>query len=252
MGILYLGTQGYSYKDWVGTFYPARVRPEDYLAHYVEHFSAVELDSTFYGAPRPATVHGWYENTPPDFIFAAKFPRAITHSHRLINAEAETREFLEAMRGLREKCGPLVLQLDHEFGPEGQPTLDRFLGSLPADFRYAVDFRHTGWLSSTTWDLLAKHRTALCLTDLYFEPKLARATTDFVYVRWLGNRKQITRFNRVQIDRSRELAWWAGVLRGFLARGLDVYGFVNNCWSGFAPASAQQLSDLAVAVPRPD
>ncbi len=252
MGILYLGTQGFAYKDWVGNFYPARARPEDYLSYYVEHFRAVELDSTFYGIPRPATVHAWYNDTPPDFVFTAKFPRTITHDRQLLGAEEETREFLDAMQGLREKCGPLLLQLSHEFGPEGQPILDRFLGSLPGHLRYAVDFRHKGWYSPETWELLARHHVALCLHDMHFAPQLARATTNFVYVRWLGSRRQLIKFNRIQIDRSRELSWWGGVLRAFLGKGLDVYGFVNNHWAGHAPSSVQQLWNLAVMAPRPN
>ena len=251
MGILYLGTQGFAYKDWVGNFYPARARPEDYLSYYVEHFRAVELDSTFYGTPRPATVHAWYENTPPDFVFAAKFPRAISHDKRLVDAADETRDFLEAMAGLREKCGPLLLQLSHDFGPEGLPALDRFLGSLPGHLRCAVDFRHRGWQTPAVWETLTRHHAALCLHDAHYASKITRATANFVYVRWLGSRRQLIKFDRIQIDRRRELAWWGGVLRAFLSKGLDVYGFVNNHWAGHAPASAQQLWDRAVAAPRP-
>ncbi len=246
MGILYLGTQGFSYKDWLGNFYPPVTRPADYLAHYVEHFRTVELDSTFYGIPRATTIRTWYDATPPDFVFAAKFPRTITHDKKLLHAEEDTRSFLDVMSGLREKCGPLLLQFSYEFSPEFAPALDQYLSALPTSLRYAVEFRHKGWLEPRHWDLLAKHHVALCLHDLYYLPKLARATADFVYVRWLGKRDQLSKFNRIQIDRSKEQQWWGQVLGAFLNKGHAVYGYVNNLWAGHAPTSAQKLFDLIV------
>jgi uncharacterized protein YecE (DUF72 family) len=248
MGTLYLGTQGFSYKDWVGNFYPAHTPPADYLAQYVNQFRALELDSTFYGVPRPTTIHGWYEATPPDFVFTAKFPRAITHDKKLINTDEDSRAFLEAMQGLREKCGPLLLQFMYDFSPDFAPVLDHYLSSLPKSLRYAVEFRHKGWLQPQHFDLLEKHRVALCLHDLYYMPKITRVTTDFTYIRWLGNRKQLTKFDRLQIDRSKEQVWWSGVIKAHLSKGIDVYGFVNNCWAGHAPSSAQQLFNLIVGV----
>ena len=240
MGILYLGTQGFAYKDWVGNFYPTRVSPDDYLNHYIEHFRAVELDSTAYGVPQPATIHTWYDQTPPDFVFTAKFPRTVTLSKQLNVHEA--RPFLDAMQGLREKCGPLLLQFPPDFGPDRAAELDRFLAALPHAFRYAIEFRHAGWTPIYA-DILTRHRVAVCLHDLHYL-KAAPTTTNFTYVRWLGNRTQLTKFQRVQIDRSQELAWWSEVLRAQLGKGQDVYGFVNNCWSGHAPTTARQLQAL--------
>ncbi|MBI5565000.1 MAG: DUF72 domain-containing protein [Chloroflexi bacterium] len=238
MGILYLGTQGFAYKDWVGNFYPTHSPPADYLGHFVEHFRAVELDSTAHGVPQPATVRAWYDNTPPDFVFAAKFPRRITHDKQL-NVD-DARAFLAAMQGLREKCGPLLLQFPPDFAPDRAAELDRFLAALPQAFRYVVEFRHAGW-NQSHWEMLIRYRVALCLHDLHYPAKAAPMTTNFTYVRWLGNRTQLTKFNRIQIDRSKEQAWWSEVLRAQLSKGQDVYGFVNNCWSGHAPTSAQQL-----------
>ena len=246
MGTLFLGTQGFSYKDWGGNFYPALTPAADYLAHYVNHFRTVELDSTFYGIPRSTTIHSWYENTPPDFVLTAKFPRSITHEKKLIGAEDDTRAFLEAMHGLREKCGPLLLQFMYDFSPEFAPVLDRYLSALPKSFRYAVEFRHKGWLLPQYFEQLEKQRVALCLHDLYYMPKITRVTTDFTYIRWLGNRKQLTRFDRLRIDRSKEQAWWSGVIKMVLSKGIDVYGFVNNCWAGHAPTSAMQLLESIV------
>ena len=241
MGTLFLGTQGFSCQDWVGNLYPAETQPADYLAHYVTHFRAVELDSTFYGTPRTTDIHMWYANTPPDFVFTARFPRAITHEKKLIGAEEDTRAFLDAMSGLREKCGPLLLQFSYDFDPQASPTLDKYLATLPKSFRYAVEFRNQSWHQPPNWELLEQHRVALCLNDLYYKPRLTRVTTDFAYIRWLGNRTQLQKFDRIQIDRSKEQAWWSGVVKDMLTKGSDVYGFFNNCWAGHAPTSASQL-----------
>jgi uncharacterized protein YecE (DUF72 family) len=241
MATLYLGTQGFSYQDWVGNFYLPHIRPENYLAHYAKHFRALELDNTFYAVPRSTSLQAWYDNTPPDFIFSAKFPRSITHDKKLINAEAETHTFLEMMSGLKEKCGPLVLQFKYDFDPKSADDLDRYLDQLPKSFRYVIEFRHKGWLQDRYFDLLSQHRAAFCLHDLYYLPKIARITTDFTYIRWLGNRKQLKHFERIQIDRSTEQTWWSGIAKDQLKRGIDVYGFFNNYWAGHAPSSAEMF-----------
>jgi uncharacterized protein YecE (DUF72 family) len=239
MATLYLGTQGFSYQDWIGSFYPLHTRPESYLTQYAQHFRAVELDTTFYGVPAATTLEAWYNATPPDFIFAAKFPRSITHDKKLIGAETETEQFLSAMQTLRKKCGPLVLQFQADFEPKSADDLDRYLTQLPTAFRYAIEFRHKGWLSDRYFELLSKHRIALCLHDLHYAPKIARLTTDFAYMRWLGNRRQLKHFERIQIDRSKEQMWWSAVAKDALLRGHKVYGFFNKYWAGHAPASAR-------------
>jgi uncharacterized protein YecE (DUF72 family) len=241
MATLHLGTQGFSYQDWVGNFYPPHTRPENYLTQYAQHFRAVELDTTFYGVPRITAIETWYEETPPDFIFTAKFPRSITHAKKLINAEAETGLFLNAMQSLREKCGPLLLQFKYDFDPKSADDLDRYLTQLPKSFRYAIEFRHKGWLQDRYFDLLNKHRIAFCLHDLHYTPKIARLTTDFTYIRWLGNRKQLKHFERIQIDRTKEQEWWSGAAKEVLRRGINVYGFFNNYWAGHAPSSAEMF-----------
>jgi uncharacterized protein YecE (DUF72 family) len=241
MATLHLGTQGFSYQDWVGNFYPPHTRPENFLSHYARHFRAVELDTTFYGVPSAATIEAWHHETPPDFIFTAKFPRSITHDKQLIHAEAETEQFLGAMQGLRQKCGPLLLQFKHDFDPRSADELDRYLDQLPKSFRYAVEFRHKGWWQDRYFDLLSSHRVAFCLHDLHFAPKITRSTTDFMYIRWLGNRTRLKRFDQIQIDRTTELAWWSETTKAALQRGLNVYGFFNNHWAGHAPSSAEMF-----------
>ena len=95
---IHIGTSGWSYKDWVGPFYPEGAKSTDYLRLYSRRFNTVEIDSTFYGIPRPATVEKWKESTPEEFVFSPKVPSEITHENRLRNADSVWEYFLQTMR----------------------------------------------------------------------------------------------------------------------------------------------------------
>ena len=245
MSKVHLGTQGWSYKSWVGNFYPANTATGDYLSLYAKQFSTVEIDSTYYGAPRPQTVKQWREITPQDFRFTAKFPQAITHEKMLRDAAPETMQFLDAMALLGDKLGPLLLQFPYQFKPEQRPALAEYLAALPREFRYAVEVRHRGWLNDAFFDLLAQHRVALALADYAYMPKLERTTTDFVYIRWLGNRKDIPddHYETVRIQRDQELDRWGALITQFLDQGVTVWGFANNHYQGHSPATVRALME---------
>lgn len=245
MSQVHLGTQGWSYKSWVGNFYSADTSAGDYLKEYARQFGAVEIDSTYYGAPRPQTVTQWRAITPDDFRFTAKFPQAITHEKMLKDALPETMHFLDAMALLGDKLGPLLLQFPYQFKPDQQSTLADFLAALPRDFRYAVEVRHRGWLNDAFFDLLTQHRVALALADYAYMPKLDRATTDFVYIRWLGNRKDIPddHYESVRINRDKELDRWSDLISQFLEKGVTVWGFANNHYQGHSPATVRSIME---------
>ena len=107
---LLLGTSAFTAAGWEGSFYPPGTKPRDYLTYYARQFKTVEVDSTYYGTPSAATVTGWYEKTPPDFIFAAKVPQVVTHEKVLKDCEAEFDEFVDHMVILDDKLGPILLQ----------------------------------------------------------------------------------------------------------------------------------------------
>jgi uncharacterized protein YecE (DUF72 family) len=240
-----LGTQGWSYKSWVGNFYPAGTLAGDYLKEYANKFHAVEIDSTYYGTPRPQTVKQWRAVTPDDFRFTAKFPQAITHEKMLKDAAADTLHFIDTMALLGDKLGPLLLQFPYQFKPEQHATLAEFLAALPREFRYAVEVRHRGWLNDAFFDLLEQHRVALALADYAYMPKLDRATTDFVYIRWLGNRKDIPddHYETVRINRDAELDRWGDLINQFLEKGVTVWGFANNHYQGHSPATVRSIME---------
>lgn len=252
--MIHIGTSGWSYADWVGPFYAAATPPGRYLTEYARHLRAVEIDSTFYRIPTERMVEGWARATPPGFLFAPKFPRAITHEKRLQGCEAERDLFLGRMERLGGKLGPLVLQFDYTFRYEEHDLLEAFLITLPAGRRYAVEVRHRGWLRDEFYALLERRRAALVLHDLHYMPRLDRATTDFVFVRLLGKRSLVPDdFTHVRIDRGQELDAWAEQIRAFSDRGLEIFVFANNRYQGHAPATCRDLARrLGIALAAPE
>jgi uncharacterized protein YecE (DUF72 family) len=243
-GALYLGTQGFAFEDWVGSFYPPGTPKAAFLETYAGQFSTVEIDSTFYAVPRASVVEGWRRRTPEGFRFAAKFPKSITHEMKLKGALPEAQRFVETMQSLGDKLGVLTLQFAYDFGPEAFGELDAFLGALPPGPRYAVEVRNRKWLTPALGEMLSTHGAALVLQDLFYMPRMDWTTADFTVIRWLGRRSDISQFDRLQIDRTKELATWAQRVRQFLEEGLDLYGYFNNHFAGHSPASVRQFLEI--------
>jgi uncharacterized protein YecE (DUF72 family) len=245
-----IGTQGWNYEAWVGPFYPEGTRPADYLTIYARGFDTVEVDSTFYAIPVAKTVRGWAQRTPNDFVFALKLPQEITHERRLRNADDLAAEFFDRVRELGPKLGPVLIQLGPDFGPTELPAVAQFLPKLPRDIRFAIEFRQRGWIHDGVLALLAEHHVALALSDGRWIPRkqmmqlATRPTADFLYVRWMGADQSIVDYSRIQIDRSRELETWTGVLWPYAEQGREVFGYVNNHFAGHSPESARELQRL--------
>ena len=241
----YLGTMGFSYNDWSGPFYPSYVDARDYLAYYTQYFNAVEIDSTFYGTPRPEVVEHWAESVPEGFKICAKLPKAITHELELIGVEGLTGEFLHTIRLLGDRLGVILIQFPPSFNIEKYEDLDRFLGGLPQDLRYAVEIRHRSWYSDVTERLFRKHRVAWAITEYEELPIRLVATADFVYFRLIGVHGRFARHDRMQIDVTKKLEWWQGHLEPLAHEVETTFGFFNNDYAGFSPATANQFKEIA-------
>lgn len=243
---LYLGTSGWSYEDWVGPFYPAGTAKQEYLSFYVTRFNAVEIDSTFYATPSASLVRRWRELAPAGFRYCPKLVKTITHDKVLVDCEDELASFVGRMAELDAALGPILIQFPYSFKRHEQwETLERFLGRLPEGFRFALEVRHKSWLDEAFYDLLREHGVALCLIDHPWMPWMEETTTDFTYIRWLGDRKAIPDdFSHVRIDRAERIARWAELVERVLARDQTVYGFFNNHYAGHSPANVEQLLTL--------
>ncbi len=214
-------------------------------------FNAAEIDSTFYGTPRLATVKRWLAATPADFRFCPKTPRIITHDKGLRSAHLDMAEFLTVMRELGQKLGVVLIQLPPSFGIDQFVLLNTFLNELPTDLRFAVEFRHSSWHQPETADLLKHHKVCWAATEYPNLPRGVQLTADFVYFRLIGRHGQFRHHNREQIDRSANLQWWYQHLAIHLERVEAVYGFFNNDYAGFGPGSCNQFKALA-GLPTPD
>jgi uncharacterized protein YecE (DUF72 family) len=258
---LFLGTSAFTAAGWPGTFYPEGMKSSDYLTYYASKFKTVEIDSTYYGTPSASTVTAWHQRTPPDFVFAAKVPQSITHEKVLVDCEAEFDEFMETMDILGEKLGPLVFQFPHfdrwKFAKQEGflAVLTPFLKKLPTNHRFAIEIRNKTWLNAVFADLLREHKIALVLQDLSFmlrpwefKEQIDFVTTDFVYVRWLGDRKAIEErtqtWDKTVVDRREDLSKWVGLFRQFVSRNLKVFAYANNHYDGNGPGTVKLFWDM--------
>ena len=204
-------------------------------------------------------MNGWRDKTPEGFIIAAKVPQVITHEKVLLDCEPEFEEFVDTMRLLRDKLGPLVLQFP--YFSEADLSAKDFLARLRSFLRrlesttarFAIEIRNRAWLDQEFADLLRQHQVALVLQDQERMPrpdqlKFDYVTTDFAYIRLLGDRKGIERqtkvWDKVIVDRSAELQSWVSFCQQTVRRGIPTYVYVNNHYSGHAPATVAQFLEL--------
>jgi len=278
--IIHFGTSSFSSKDWIGTFYPRGVKAMDFLKYYAQQFDIVEVDSTYYSIPSEYTVDGWLEKTPANFKISAKFPRGIVHagkdkkpdSKNILDREAtypERDRFLTVMERLGKSLGPLLIQFPYfskkifAYKEVFLERLDRFLTDLPKDFRYAVEIRNRHWLNADFANLCRKHNAALVMADQAWMPHgdqimewFDPVTTDFSYIRLLGNRQEIEQltstWGREVVDKTDLLLRWAEVLKKLADRQVETYVYANNHYTGHAPATARKLREMLVNLMQKD
>ena len=160
----YLGTSGYSYKEWKGNFYPEDLPDKQMLRFYGERFRSVEINNTFYRMPKESVLEAWAAEVPADFKFVLKAPQRITHIQRLKESADSVSYLLKVAGALKQRLGPLLFQLP-PYLKKDLPRLAEFLKLLPADRRSAFEFRHESWFDEEVFGLLREHQAALCIAE---------------------------------------------------------------------------------------
>jgi len=235
-----LGTCGWSFRDWKGTFYPSGTKDE--LAYYASKFEAVEIDSTWYRTPSATTVDAWHRRTPEGFLFCPKLPGEITHEKMLEGTEDLVARFIDVISRLGDNLGPILVQLHPSFGHDQLPKLGAFLSRLPVGFRYAVEFRHRSWADqSDALELLRSLNIGLAMAHHPWYARIREATTDFAYLRLLGRRDVFPDFGRIHRSQEEALSEWARFLNSFPSQVTRSFVFVNNQFEGHSPATVQRL-----------
>lgn len=179
----FVGTSGYSYKEWKGNFYPAKIAQKEMLAFYARKFSTVEINNTFYRLPTEAVVGSWAEQVPESFRFVLKARQVITHFRRLQNAEKEINDFLRVAEVLQQRLGPILIQLPPNMKKDVS-RLDSFLSHVGGRAKLTIEFRHESWFAEEVYDCLRAHSAAICVAEaddlpaVYLDP-----TTNWGYAR---------------------------------------------------------------------
>ena len=241
MAAIHIGTSGWHYKHWVGTFYPPRTPASKMFAFYCQHFDTVELNNTFYCLPKPAGLLNWRDSSPSNFCFAAKGSRFITHMKKLKDPDTALSRYFEAIDTLQDKLGPILFQLPPHWTFDAN-RFAIFLRALPDYHRYAFEFRNESWNTRAAFELLEQHKAAYCIFHLagFQSPELI--TTDFTYVRLHGPG------GKYQGSYSDEaLSGWAKQIEAWSKKLNAVYIYFDNDDSGYAAHNAIRLKEMLSA-----
>jgi uncharacterized protein YecE (DUF72 family) len=180
--MIWIGTSGYNYPEWKGSFYPSDLPAAKMLPYYASRFPTVEINYTFYRMPTEKLVGGWAAQTPSPYKLTLKAPRRITHDSRLRNCGALVQGLCQVAGTLGDKLGALLFQLPPN-AKKDLPLFDAFLDELPPKAPAAFEFRHQSWLDDEVFDRLAERRLALCVADSEKMSTPVRVTADFAYFR---------------------------------------------------------------------
>ena len=254
-----IGTCAWSFDDWKGVFYAEGLPAQQRLAFYGRKFGSLEIDSTFYASPSKVTAGNWMAATPGNFVFTCKVPREITHVRKLRGCDELLAAFMASIEPLKAKVGCILIQLPSYFTiRHDEIALREFIHRLPVGYRWAIEFRDRGWNMPRIAHLLSEHRVCWVWNDassleaqneapFRFLPQ----TTDFLYVRFLGDLStkyrddggRVHRYEKLQWPRSASLESWAVRIRQHYSEVERVFIFANNHFEGFAPVTCRRIAE---------
>jgi uncharacterized protein YecE (DUF72 family) len=272
---LLVGTSSWSSSDWCGSFYPDQIEHGEMIRVYSSKLPTVEIDSTWYRMPSRNMIETWKSKTTDGFIFSAKVPKVISHDKYLEGCEAELNEFISVMSGLGERLGPMILQFpyvakrkdpqEYRTGADFIRRLEGFVKLLPSEFKWGIEIRNPLWVQPPLLDILRSREISLVFIDYYTMdplPKLADRkeifTAPFVYLRFLGNRKEIEAavklaqdsglrkrdFESLLKDRTGQMKACIPPIKTLLTKEIPVYVYFNNHYAGYAPGSVEIFEKL--------
>jgi uncharacterized protein YecE (DUF72 family) len=231
----WVGTSGYNYPEWKGTFYPETLSAAKMLPYYAERFSTVEINYTFYRAPTEKILDGWSRATPPAFKLTLKAPKRITHDARLRDCGDKVRQFLETAAGLGPKLGALLFQLPPNLKKD-LALFDAFLDTFPPKVCAAFEFRHASWFDDELYARLRQRNLALCIADSEKLSAPVEITASYAYFRLRDEG-----YTPADIER------WADVIRTKTSACDDVFVYFKHEESGKGPEFAKQLLQFLAA-----
>ncbi len=223
-----VGTSGYNYPEWRGTFYPEKFSTQKMLAFYAERFPTVEINYTFYRMPTDKLLAGWAAGTPDGFTFTLKAPRRITHDAKLRDCQELLLAFCSTARTLGPKLATLLFQLPPTMKKDAD-VLRSFVETIPAGTRAAFEFRHASWLDEETFGILRARNLALCVADSEKMHTPVEMTADYAYFRLRDE-------GYVQKDIER----WAATIAGLSGVG-DAFVYFKHEEQGLGPEFAARL-----------
>ncbi len=239
----YIGCTGWSMKEWVGKTYPKGTKTPDFLRQYGKQFNTIELNTTHYRIPDPATVRKWYEAVPADFRFCPKIPQSISHRNDMGLTDGTLRTFVDNIGGLQEKIGCCFMQMPPYFAKKDLPRLRTFLNQFPADLPLAVEVRHETFFQTENdfeplAQLLESQGRAFVITDVAGRRDVLhnRLTNPVAMIRWNGN-------GLIDSD-YRRLDAWTNRLQKWTENGIaEVYFFTHEPDNVLAPEATDYLVD---------
>jgi uncharacterized protein YecE (DUF72 family) len=227
--MIWVGTSGYNYPEWKGSFYPETLPAAKMLPYYAERFPTVEINYTFYRAPNEKILQGWDAATPERFKLTLKAPKRITHDARLRDCADRVRQFLETAAVLGPKLGALLFQLPPNLKKD-MALFDAFLNAFPPRVCAAFEFRHVSWLDEEIYARLRARNLALCVADSEKLSTPVEVTADYAYFRLRDEG-----YGPADIER------WARVIQERTAPCRDVYVYFKHEESGKGPEFARTL-----------
>ncbi len=236
---LFIGTSGWHYKHWRGSFYPENLPTSNWLSFYSKHFNSVEINNSFYRLPDPATFDDWRQTTPRTFRFAVKGSRFTTHMKKLKDPKTSSDKFFERVERLERKLGVILFQLPPHWKVDYE-RLAEFFMAIPQEHQYVFEFRDESWLTKRVFDLLAEHNAALCIHDLGGQQSPIEITANFTYIRFHGP----TTAKYSGSYSSKALATWQKRIEMWRKKLKTVYVYFNNDIGGFAPRNALELQSM--------